>query len=84
MELTIQPREQYCDQVFRFYEPQNFNAKIRLPKGFAPFFQLSKSMTVRTSDPKVSAFIKDETGEVFLTLMTERAPRRNDCFVYLY
>jgi hypothetical protein len=41
-------------------------------------------MTVRTSDPKISPFIKEDTGEVFLTLMTERAPRRNDCFVYLY
>lgn len=49
LEIRIRPKEQYCDQVFRFYEPQSTKCYVRLPKGFAPFFALAKGMTVRTS-----------------------------------
>ena len=84
MEVKIRPREQHCDQVFRFYEPQSSKVFIRLPKGFAPFFALAKGMTVRTSLKDVEADLNFETGEVSLVVQTEQSPKLIECYVYLY
>lgn len=36
MEVKVAPREQYCDQIFRYYEPQNIKSYLKIPK-FVPF-----------------------------------------------
>ena len=64
LELRIRPREQYCDQVYRFYEAQSTKVLLRLPKGFAPFYSLVKGMTVRTSSAELEAALDFETGQV--------------------
>jgi len=84
MELRIRPKEQFCDQVFRFYEPQSSQAYIRLPKGFVPFFTLTKGMTVVCSSKEFVPELNFETGEVCLVAHTERAPRKTETFVFLY
>lgn len=82
--LRIKPKEQYCDQVFRFYEPQSTKCYLRLPKGFAPFFSLVKGMSVKTSNKLIQPDLNFETGEVCLVAQTELAPRMIECFVFLY
>ena len=66
LELIIKPKEQFCDQVYRFYEPQ------------------SKGMSVRSSSLEMIPDLNFETGEVCLVAQTERAPRKTECFVFLY
>ncbi len=36
MEVKIQPREHYCDQIFRYYEPQSTKTYLKVPN-FVPF-----------------------------------------------
>jgi len=64
--MRIKPKEQYCDQVFRFYKPQSTKCYLRLPKGFAPFFSLVKGMSVKTSNKLIQPDLNFETGEVCL------------------
>ena len=84
LELIIKPKEQFCDQVYRFYEPQSSQVYLKLPQGFAPFFTLSKGMSVRSSSSDMIPDLNFETGEVCLVAQTERAPRKTECFVFLY
>jgi hypothetical protein len=86
LELRVRPREQFCDQVFRYYEPQNTKAYLRLPKGFAPFFSLTKGMTVKTSNnASFEAGLNYETGEVYvMTQVPEHPPRAASSYVFLY
>ncbi len=86
LELRVLPREQFCDQVFRFYEPQNTKVYLRLPKGFIPFFTLTKGMQVRTSNPQTfESGIDYESGEVYLMTKThERPPKHLSTYVFLY
>ena len=86
LELSVRPREQYCDQVFRYYEPQNTKVYLRLPKGFAPFFSLTKGMTVKTSNSQLfEAGLNYETGEVYvMTQVAESSPRITSTYLFLY
>jgi hypothetical protein len=86
LELRVRPREQFCDQVFRYYEPQNTKVYLKMPSGFTPFFSLTKGMTVKTSNTaSFEAGLNYETGEVYLmTQVPEHAPRTSSTFVFLY
>ena len=86
LELRVRPREQFCDQVFRFYEPQNTKVYLKLPKGFAPFFSLTKGMTVKTSDPQTfEAGLNYETGDIYvMTQVPDVSPRITSTYLFLY
>ena len=55
-----------------------------MPKGFVPFFALTKGMTVRCSAKEFIPELNFETGEVCLVAHTERAPRKTETLVFLY
>ena len=82
MELKIQPREQYCDQTFRYYEPQLTKTLIKVP-AFAPF-ALTPTMTVRNSNPQIKADVSHLDQKIVAVLQTERAPKKTEGFLFVY
>ena len=63
MEVKIVPREQSCEQTFRFYEPENTPSYLRLPS-FVPFSL--QGLTIVSSIAEVKASIDKNDGEIYL------------------
>ena len=59
MELKILPREQYCDQIFRYYEPQSIKTYIKIPN-FVPFQIQAGLVCIKTSNNSMKADINPQ------------------------